>query len=414
MGNKKNDLSAVKSSFSACRMVALVAICGFFGVPICHSQTEEGSLAVELRQNVVAIEVSNRSGFGFITGERAGLLYIATARHVLYPSDEPDSVTITKVKVTFFSDQGRTYEADVLGTHDEQHDLAVLAVPDPPGFSWSRKCLSGPENEKRGTPVWFIGKNAKWFVPVQPGAIASLGPSTKGMLEIDGLQVRVGTSGGPLIAKSGIVGMIQNDSEDDTRALTIDIIKAALLEWNYPWDLTYTSGSTPPPPPPASCTVAVESDPPEASITLDGIARGQTPADLDLVSGKTYALVVAKEGSLPYKQRIDCGSKKVSATLKPATGDIKIHYGGDPHGCNLGIQITVGDESFRPTGYLFSARGVPLGSQDFSISGTIGCPGPVFCQASGSGTIDVRDGATYEVSWLNTSFGHCDVSLVGQ
>jgi Trypsin-like peptidase domain/PEGA domain len=418
MGNSKNNFSIAGSNPAAARRIVFRILVLVFaaGAPACHSQSQEDKLALQLRQNVVAISVGNRSGFGFITGERNGLLYIATARHVLNSSDDPDGTTAPKVKVTFFSDQGRTYSADVLGTHDAQHDLAVLTVASPAGFSWIKECQSGADSAKRGTQVWFVGKNGTWFVPVQPGAIASEAPSSHGMLEIDGLQVRVGSSGGPLIAGTGIVGMIQNDSEDDTRALTIDIVRDAFREWNYPWDLRETNsggaGGTSSAPQ-QSCTVSIESDPADASITLDGVARGETPADLELVRGKTYSLVVEKEGSVAVKQKIDCESKKVLANLKRATADITIRYIGDSMSCVLGLEITIGDKSFRPTANLFIARDIPLGNQEFSIVGQIRCPTGGACEAVGSGTIDVRDGATYDVAWRNTTYGHCYVGLLG-
>lgn len=429
MGNSKNNLSITGSNPAAARRILfcillLVFAATLAGAPVCHSQSEEDKLALQLRQNVVAITAGNSSGFGFITGERNGLLYIATARHVLNSSDDPGGTTATKVKVTFFSDQGRTYSADVLGTHDAEHDLAVLTVASPPGFSWVRECQAGSDSERRGTQVWFVGKNGTWFVPVQPGAIASEAPSAHGMLEIDGLQVRKGSSGGPLIAGAGILGMIQSDFEDDTRALTIDIVRNAFREWNYPWDLkeanssgggtraaSGTSGQISNSP--QSCTVSIESDPADASITLDGVARGETPVDLELVRGKTYSLVVEKEGAVAVKRRIDCESRKILATLKRATADITIRYTGDYMSCVLDFELRIGDKSFRPTGNLFIARDIPLGNQEFSIVGQIGCPSAGTCQAVGSGTIDVRDGATYDVAWRNTAYAHCDVGLLG-
>jgi sulfatase modifying factor 1 len=90
-------------------------------------------MAERLRQNTVRIE-STRHGFGFIVGELNGQLYIVTARHILVGEDQPDSTPVTKAKVTFYSDQGRTYDADVLGTHEG--DLAVLRLPAPAGFRW--------------------------------------------------------------------------------------------------------------------------------------------------------------------------------------------------------------------------------------------------------------------------------------
>jgi hypothetical protein len=191
-------------------------------------------MAERLRQNTVKIEAGQR-GFGFIVGEKGGFLYIATARHILIANDNPDSPPVTKARVVFYSDQGKSYTADVLGTHTG--DLAVLRVSSPPNFRWIAECLAAADKQNRGTHVWFVGRRDEWYVPAQTGTIASDRPSTQSLIEIDGLSVSPGTSGAPLIADTGIVGMIQNDLADDARALTVDYIQRAFQDWNYPWDL---------------------------------------------------------------------------------------------------------------------------------------------------------------------------------
>jgi hypothetical protein len=211
---------------------------------------DSSEMVNRLRENTVRIE-STRSGFGFITGQRGGYLYIATARHLLLPSDLPGAVVPTTAKVSFFTEQGKSYEAEVLGTHEG--DLAVLRLRIPSGFEWIRQCLADSSKQNRGTSVWYIGRKGDWFVPVRPGAIASP-PSSAFSIEVDDLRVAPGTSGAPLVADTGIVGMILNDSEDITTAISIDFIERAFRKWNHPWDLTasQSSASSPGSAPPTS------------------------------------------------------------------------------------------------------------------------------------------------------------------
>jgi len=100
---------------------------------------------------------------------------------------------------------------------------------------------------------------------------------------------------------------------------------------------------------------------------------------------------------------------------KPTTGSVKIAYEGDMYACRVAIRIEIGSKSFRPTGSAYRASGVPLGEQDYNISGGIGCPTPsgafVSCQATGSGSLDLSDGDTVTVSWANTGPGVCTVQL---
>jgi hypothetical protein len=208
------------------------------------SQAEDSDqMANVLRQNVVRIEATMsthvENGFGFVAGEREGQLFIATAYHVV---NDPDAIGIpnpVKAKVEFFDHQGKLYKAEILGTHDSVRDLAVLTVPTPAGFSWKEKCLAGPEKQKRGVPVWFVGRDQQWRPPVEPGHVSS-GPSTEWMIDLEGTLIKPGSSGGPVIADTGIIGMIETDSAGNARALSVDFIKRAFESWNQPWGLETT------------------------------------------------------------------------------------------------------------------------------------------------------------------------------
>ena len=164
---------------------------------------------------------------------------------------------------------------------------------------------------------------------------------------------------------------------------------------------------------PQTCSLNIASSPSGATIYLDGVLRGETPKNVELVRGKTYALKIEKAKYHTYAQSIDCETGGVNASLKARTGKIYLRYIGDPYGCVLNLKIRIGDKSIVPTANLFPAEDVELGQADYEIQGEIRCLAAGLCAAAGSGAIDVRDGATYDVVWQNTAYARCDVRLVG-
>lgn len=216
----------------------------FLWVSFAVSQTGGDRVASDLRQNVVRIESQFRNGkaengFGFVVGEKAGTpgtLYVVTAYHVVNDKDEVGPNATAKVRLEFFGMAGQMFDASLLGTHDANRDLAVLTVPTPRGFAWTKKSLAGSDKQKRGTAVWYIGRDRKWNPPISPGHVLTE-PSTEWLLELEGLGVKPGSSGGPVLSDTGIIGMIQTDSEQGTQALSIDFIKKIMQEWNHPWQL---------------------------------------------------------------------------------------------------------------------------------------------------------------------------------
>lgn len=430
------------------QLSALVAtlLAPFLVVCASPAETAGSKMAEQLRQNTVRIQ-STRQGFGFIVGERGGFLYIVTARHILIPEDQPDAAP-AKAKVSFFSDQGTTYDAEVLGTHQANLDLAVLKVRKPANLEWNKQCLAGPEKKNRGTQVWFVGKRDEWYVPFEPGTIVSEVPSTDSTVEIERLTVSPGTSGAPLVADTGVVGMILNAApEDTTRAITMDLIERAFQNWNHPWDLqraTVAGNVAPPPPvtggltPPSpekkapkteatTCPLQVNSNPSGATVHLDDLPSGVTPVKLNLTTGRSHALSIENQGYEDHEQTVNCSTNTVTANLKPyaakqqaypapqtpAAANIRVRYSGDVLGCGLVLYFRVADVRWQQAANLWSVPGVPTGQQQYEVTGEIGCPGAGACQAYGQGSINVVNGAFYNIVWQNTAYATCSVRLQG-
>ena len=90
---------------------------------------------------------------------------------------------------------------------------------------------------------------------------------------------------------------------------------------------------------------------------------------------------------------------------------IYLRYTGDPYGCALALHVRIGKVSALPTSNLFEMTGLKAGRNDYQIEGTISCGVMGTCSASGSGVVDVRDGATYDVIWRNIALARCGAEL---
>ena len=215
-----------------------VVFCLFMGSAVVALAQPTGgeALALALRANVVSLVVERQdgthNGFGFIVAERGGQVWMVTANHVVR-SGLPDEAT--RIAVRYFQAQGTSYPATLLETSDRTYDIAVLQAQAPAGLTWQQAAV-GTQRAARGTSVWFIGRSGAWYVPTIPGRINTLALDLRYL--IDNLPVRVGTSGAPLIADTGIIGMLITDASESTEAVSIEVIARAFAQWNLPWHLT--------------------------------------------------------------------------------------------------------------------------------------------------------------------------------
>jgi len=179
-------------------------------------------------------------GLGFVIGEKDKELFIVTANHVVRPmSPEPEQPIPETAQIEFLHAQGEYKEARIIPKRDEKLDLAILSVPRPEGFEWQRKAIGEPKL-KLTDKVWTIDADRAWTVSSEPGSIYKTDPM---QITTSGLKVLPGHSGGPLISKSGIVGMIHHaESRENSLAYPLDIIKSREEEWEKPWNLENNYG----------------------------------------------------------------------------------------------------------------------------------------------------------------------------
>lgn len=183
------------------------------------------SLVTEsLKPNVVAIKASfadgsEEKGFGFITAEQTGRLYLATAAHVVRGPDKDKSAKTIRVK--FLSDI-RWYDATFL-YHWDKEDLALLELPKPGAVQWQPNCADFAPGTYR--KVHFIGLNGNEPRWVDPGLDGNIFEDKDSELNFAIGTIRPGTSGAPLITEKGIVGLITQDEGGISTALKLTQIR---------------------------------------------------------------------------------------------------------------------------------------------------------------------------------------------
>jgi len=232
------------------RKIRVLMICLIF-LPSADTYAQTGDKVAErFINNVVQITVKlsngdETNGFGFVVGERDNHLYVVTANHVLYSSDNPD-VKTTEVRVRFKQDEvGKPLTGEPLDVSSTKIDTALLRVRKPEWYQWERVVLCPGYREgkcyQKGEEAWFVGINKKWDIP--PDAVAGCFAYNESDLNVDGHiifyadSVEQGTSGAPLFTKNGIIGMIIHDEGKKARAVHIERIQRLVVSSGILWEL---------------------------------------------------------------------------------------------------------------------------------------------------------------------------------
>lgn len=214
-------------------------ICMMIGLISITQETDAQDVrkvAVRFRNNVVKINAvfangRDENGFGTVIAERNNKLYIVTAKHVVYDMDYRSRTNA--VKITFFTEQAKSYPAVLLNLSQISEDITLLEVDRPKGYVWTKKFYFS--NIEKGTEVLFIGRSEQWYIPIVPSIINEI---ANGEILVDIPGIQRGTSGAPLISSDGLVGLIFADTEGVSRGYSVKkLIDAIVKSWNYPWQM---------------------------------------------------------------------------------------------------------------------------------------------------------------------------------
>lgn len=180
------------------------------------------NLALKLRANVVHLQASfeeqpMQNGFGFVIGEKNDTLYITTATHVVIDNNSIsiENIKPKELKVKFYQ-LDKTFQGKVL-RYDPRKDVAIISVEKPDEYEWKKNYID--KHPKEGGKAYYIGKGNEWTVPTEAkvGGIKKI-DEVNNTITAENLNIAPGSSGGPLLSKKGIIGVIKNHTEGDAAA----------------------------------------------------------------------------------------------------------------------------------------------------------------------------------------------------
>ena len=217
-------------AFTGGRYLLSLSALGVCLLPL-QAQQDPVVRAVERVKNNVATLTAvfpdghEENGFGFVTGEKDGKLYLVTAGHVIHAAG---GIKATSIQVEVFNTLS-LYPAKEVRWF-ERDDLSLLVLDAIPGYQWEKNCLG--KDPQVYDKVRFIGKEKKRVSPGD-GEIFSLEDPDRIGFTIS--TVAPGTSGAPLVGKNGIIGMVIEDANSSSVALSIPRIRALIGGANYPY-----------------------------------------------------------------------------------------------------------------------------------------------------------------------------------
>lgn len=119
---------------------------------------------------------------------------------------------------------------------------------------------------------------------------------------------------------------------------------------------------------------------------------------------------IEKGDSLDWNNlhRSENQEKKATPPPPPAksTTDIILYYQGDPYGCGLQLQFSIGGKNITPMTNQVVLQDVPLGTQSYTISGMITCMmlgGSAM--TTGQGQLIIVENGRYALKWRPSGFG---------
>jgi hypothetical protein len=154
---------------------------------------------------------------------------------------------------------------------------------------------------------------------------------------------------------------------------------------------------------PAAATTTTQISPPAAATTqtqqLPWKAIAIAAAAV-IVAASAWAVVRARKPKPP------------AVPPAPVTATIVLQYPSDRHKCTPDLNVTIAGSPYHPTSNPYAASGVKIGAQEYAIDGLINCPGKKAIKASGTGAIDVHEGAVFDFAWQAKAGGGGTVDII--
>jgi len=122
-----------------------------------------------------------------------------------------------------------------------------------------------------------------------------------------------------------------------------------------------------------------------------------------------------KEEAPSRKANTNSEQNSRQQTPQQSTTNITLIYSGDDMGCALNVTLNVGGQTITPTSSNVYLNNVPLGNQNYSISGLIDCGIYGSCNVSGQDILEITPNGRYYLVWLNDDGdAYCDAVLVSE
>jgi hypothetical protein len=181
----------------------------------------------ELKTGVVKITAhiegrQNNTGTGFIVRLEKDAAYIVTAAHVIEGDPHP--------RVSFYTNQGKEFAGKVLKTEGgDPKGLAILMVEGKLPIGLHILLVNHTFETTAGIPVTVIGFPAKTGTPwtVSTGSLSGI----RGRDLAFAALVDEGNSGGPVLVKGKVVGVVTEVKGDFGLAVPSPTIKLTLKGW---------------------------------------------------------------------------------------------------------------------------------------------------------------------------------------
>jgi len=314
----------------------------------------------DLRASVVRITAAGGQGSGVVVAIERESAIILTAYHVLGTAERYDVVFAGAPEHGSFE----VAATNLIGrqSNDDKFGLAAFRVRGAIPAAVRAARLEATMALQRGDPVVY------WGFPNRSTTVLRVGMSVsapEGTNFVTDRSLGEGASGGAIAKDGKVVGIASARDQQLSYGVTSRVAAIALEGWGI--------------------TLA-----PELPVPPAGTAPGP--------------------------------DRRAASAAPRDTTDIKLQFipadnQFNQYGCSLQIGVNIGGTSANPSSNPFTVQNVPLGRQNYQITGQVACSlyGGQVCVAQGRGTITVDPDGTYGLQLSPIDPGKpCQVTLVKQ